>query len=379
VSSEYVYDRRAVNLQGVNGTYTALFIKSHSSNTFPHNPHWWLYHLSEKPSAIYHVLRYAHTCDDGLTRGPGGSPLSGQHDIALWRKAITEASTVPSKEDAGSMASTVVFAEKPCLAEYALEVMPKFLALAASMGIALSSEPYSGSGPARHAVTIDLCEPGHIDLIWRASREIEVKPLYGDETCFMRASMFLKPIENILGSLYLPQLPSDPLAIVTVPASSKYVVPEAIRRFEFPVEGLANQTHRMLVVTDWQCNILSTRPDHWFAQRLVEIEQANPGTAESAYRKFSRLIKALPASSIEGSIAEVLPCAKKAEKWRGQRWVQDTIERFYAGQGASDMSVPLYTSTAQQLLAALNVCEYLDCKLAVFELVPAAKETAALF
>ena len=378
MSSEYVYDRRAVNLPGVEGTYTALFIKSHSNNTFPHNPRWWMYHLSEKPRALDHVLRYAHTCDDGLTRGPGGTPLSGQHEIALWRTAIAEASTLPSKDKFGSMFSTLDFSEKPCLSEYTLDVMHKFLALAASMGIDLASEQYSGAGPVRHFVKFNLCEPSHIDLMWRASREIEVERLYGDQKAYMRLSPFLKPIENF-DSYCRPQLPRDPLAIVTVPVSSKYDVPETIRRFEFPIEGLVTQTHRVLVVTDWQCNILSTRPDHWFAQRLVEIEAASPGTAESAYRKFSRLIRGLPTSSIEGSIAEVLPCAKKAEKWSGQAWVLDTIKRFYAGQGAIDPCAPLYTSTAQQLLAAVNMSEYLDCKLAVFEPVPAPRETASLF
>lgn len=379
MSSEYVYDRRAINLYGVDGEYTALFIRSHSNNSFPHNPHWWMYHLAEKPRALDQVLRYAHTCDDGLTRGPSGSPLSGQQDIALWRIAISQACTVRSRGDWGTMCSTLDFSDKPCGNYFELEVMPKFLGLAASMGIELTGEQYPGTGPARHFVKFNLHDPHHIDLMWRAKHEIEVKSLYGTEKAFMRVSPFLKPIENSLGSPYLPQLPRDPMTVVTTPVKSNYVVPETIRRFEFLVEGQANYTHRMLVVTDWQCNILSSRPDHWFGHRLVEIEAANPGTAESAYRQFNRMIKSLPQSRIDGSIVEVLPCAKKAQAWQGQQWVQDTIARFYADQGASDLSAPRYAQTEQQLQAAINMSPYLDCKLAVFEPVPEPKATASLF
>lgn len=387
MSSEYVYDRCAVNLYGVDAEYTALFTCSHSNNTFPHNPHWWMYHLSEKPRAIDQVLRYAHTCDDGMTRGPGGLPLSGQHDIALWRAAIAQACTVPAQDEFGAMCATLEFAEKPASQVFSLNVMTKFLDLAASMGIDLASEQSPGTGPARHFVKFDLREARHIDLMWRAGREIEVPSLYGTEKAFMPLSAFCKPITAILGCLHMPPLPRDRLATVTAPVSSKYEVPQTIRRFEFAVEGQADDTQRMLVVTDWQCRILSTRPDHWFAHRLVEIEAANPGTAESAYRKFKRLVKSLPASAIQGSIVEVLPCAKKAEQWQGQRWVQDTIDRFYAAQGARDVSVPFYAETGRQLLAAMHVSPYLDCRLAVFEptAVPAAvpvpvpQETASLF
>ncbi|MDB5744927.1 MAG: hypothetical protein JWR68_3242 [Polaromonas sp.] len=222
MSSEYVHGRRAVNLYGVNGAYTSLFIKSHSSNTFPHMPRWRMYHLAEKTRAPDHVLRYAHTCDDGMTRGPGGSALSGLQDIALWRQAIAEACILNPDDE--SMCSLVHFSDKPHSGDFALQALPEFLALADALGIALASEPAQGIDTLKHAVMISLHDPMHLDLIWQARREIEVKCLHSAGVSFMQASPFLKSIERLLANEFLPGLPRDNRAVVIAPVASSVVL-----------------------------------------------------------------------------------------------------------------------------------------------------------
>lgn len=385
MSSEYIYERKAINLRGEKETYTALFVKSHSSNDGDHTPRWKLYHFSKQADALPYVAQCAHYCDSGLTRGPGGMPLSGEREITSWRVAANTASVL---NDASPVkAVDLVFSPTPRLDADSVAMMVAILRLADGKGMDLHHHIADEQAvpPANSFITLDLSYAPHVDLIWEAINTIKVHSLYGtDRMVGLGPYRFFDAVKGLLalgGSF-----PSDDKPLVTQPVKVttnllKLHLGQTFHKFEFPVKGQPVYKDRRIVVTNWACRVLSMDPDSWFAKKLAILEKLQPGCAESAHRAWKRHIKALPVTPVS-QIGTVEVCslngasaAAESESRATMRsldgWQQEKVKAFFAAHGKNPEVEAVYTNTVEDHLEALSLSGFVPCCIAVDEMASA--------
>ncbi|UUZ66343.1 hypothetical protein LP417_35625 (plasmid) [Polaromonas sp. P1-6] len=368
MSSEYIYGRKAVNIKGVNNTYTALFIESHSSNTFPHNPHWSLYAFSKKENAMDFVLRHVHYCDGGLTRGPRGVSISGEYEIGRWREAIAGALIVSP-----DMPLHLAFCNNHYHGtQLPLEALEPFKQIVRESKAPVEFDPMQPSFNGKETVAAELANlnlgnPVHADLIWRATQEIMVSDsLRGNEKRPVPAYVFMHSLKGRMQSSY-NCLVEDRESIATPIVKSDWVIQETITKFEFPYDDDPAYTYPKYAVTNWTGRILSTDPERWFCTKLIELEAAQPGSAESAYRKFKRLLKALPVSPYQGITIEVIAAMPSPEREKLAQWVLDDRAKLFESAGYEVGHYAVYTSDTRGHQAAMALSGFFECNLAVPE------------
>lgn len=385
MSSEYIYERKAINLRGEKETYTALFTKSHSSNDGDHTPRWKLYHFSKQADALPYVAQCAHYCDSGLTRGPGGMPLSGEREITSWRVAVNTASVL---NDASPVkAVDLVFSPTPRLDADSVATMMAILRLADGKGTDLHHHIADEQAvpPANSFITLDLSHPAHVDLIWEAVNTIKVPSLYGTGTMVgLGPYRFFDSVKGLLARGV--DFPADDNPLVTQPVKVttnllKLYLDQTFHKFEFPVKGQPVYKDCRIVVANWACRVLSLDPDRWFGNKLNVQEKMQPGCAESAYRAWKRHIKALPVTPVSriGTV-EVCPLngasaaaenETRATMQSLESWQQETVKAFFAAHGKNPEVEAVYTNTVEDHLAALCLSGFVPCCIAVDEMAPA--------
>jgi hypothetical protein len=385
MSSEYIYERKAINLRGEKETYTALFTKSHSSNDGDHTPRWKLYHFSKQADALPYVAQCAHYCDSGLTRGPGGMPLSGEQEITSWRVAVNTASVL---NDASPVkAVDLVFSPTPRMDADSVATMMAILSLAGGKGVGLHHHiaDDKAAPPSNSFITLDLSYAAHVDLIWEAINTIKVPSLYGTGTMVaLGAYRFFDSVKGLLARGV--DFPADANPLVTQPVKGsttllKLHLGKTFHKFEFPVKGQPVYKDCRIVVANWACRVLSLDPDRWFGNKLAMMEKVQPGCAESAYRAWKRHIKALPVTPVSriGTV-EVCPLngasaaaenETRATMQSLESWQQETVKAFFAAHGKNPEVEAVYTNTVEDHLAALCLSGFVPCCIAVDEMAPA--------
>jgi hypothetical protein len=326
MSSEFEHDRKAVNLYGLSGAYTALFVKSHSSNDDPYEPRWSLYGFTEKSLAMEYVCKYAHYADDGMTKGPGGRAISSEAWVGQWRQALASATTSTHQ-----FSTRMEFFDTNNGNEFPMANLAPLMALAASMGIQLSPDPVVQAERTGSTITINLFDPAHIELIWQATRyhRCHGNPL--KETSLDPHRVF-KSLTGMMGSFFWTGTP-DQKADVTEKRTAKFTLPATMYKVEFPVDGQTQYTDdRVICIGDNDRVLYGARGVlSWFCNNVLPgLEQAQPGCAESAIRSFKKQLK-----DVRGiPPAHIAMWFKKPINARPTRkpskWEQEDLDKLWA-------------------------------------------------
>ena len=370
MSSEYIYGRKAVTIKGNAATYTALFIESHSSNTFPHEPRWSFYAISKQEHAMDYVLRHVHYCESGMTRGPKGVAISAPHEIGCWRDAIANARAIrpvmwlhlefcKNHYYGSQLPIDALEPFKQIIVE--MELKPDFAPMFKKDELGIDVQ-------VGESVTLNLGHPGVADLVWRATQEIKVKDtLYGGEPRMVSGYVFMRPLTSACQSFADP-LPDDIDARVVPLVKSDWILDETITKFVFPYDHDPSFSFTKFVVSNWQGRVLSTDPERWFCKKLIELEAAHPGSAESAYRRFKKIMKGLVVTPHKGVTIEVMAAVPTAENEKWPQWVLDGRAKLFAAPPYYKDGFPaMYTDDVASHLGALALSEFLECNIALPE------------
>ena len=384
MSSEYIYERKAINLRGVTSDFTALFVKSHSSNDGELTPRWRLHNFCKKEDAMSSPVQHAHYCDSGLTRGVKGRAISGQFEIQAWRDAIREASLVADGDSC--MCVDLLFVDKPGALDQSRQTLSALDKLAEKNGVILYQFVQNKiTEPLVTKITMNLADPKHVDLIWEAINTIKVPSIYASGAMVgLSPSFFFASIKRALQQHY--KFSADPKPLNTQPEKVRTELLEkylghSFHKFDFPVEGQAVYKDRRIAVSNWACRVLSTDPDGWFGKKLATMEKVQPGCAESALRAYKRHISALPVTPIEQictvEIRSLDGANTAAENETRvtceslERWQLETVKAFFANHAKNLETEAVYTTTAKDHLAALGMSDFVPCFIAVNALAPA--------
>jgi hypothetical protein len=288
MSTEYEYDHKAVNLHGKLGAYTALFVKSHSNNVSPRLPRWSLYGFTEKNRAMAYVCQHAHYADGGMTCGPEGREISSEHWLGLWRIAIAKADTLTQKH-----CMRLEFVEGHCVFDTPMTHLQPLLELAESMGIKIEVQSGSNAQRTGKSVALDVFNPDHCDLIWRATRPVFD---FGNprKTACLDPHRVMRSIADMLGSFFFWKDSPDKDAEIADKRTSSFTLPVKMVKTSFAVEGQPVFTDdRVMCLGDYG-RVIAGGSDalDWFCRDiLVGLEEADPGCAESAVRKFKKTLR----------------------------------------------------------------------------------------
>lgn len=359
MSSEYIYDRRAVLLSGTDCNYIALFILSHSNNVDPHEPHWSLYGLSKQCDALNIPLKYAHYCDSGITRGVRGRSITGEYDITKWRQAIAAVRNVSFKLN-------IRFYEKPVWTELGQPLFKKLSALASQRNIALTVEAgtdvFRGESRPYESLTLDLAKPSDVDLIWQSTRDGTDPEAVDHHKRMVLPGNLLRRDYFAFG---LDTFAKAQTLLVPKLIPSTWKLNEKILKFAFPVNGQATYMDERYVVVDWRGRVISTSPEYWFCEHVLpKAEAAEPGSAESAYKKFKAIKKSLHVTPHEGMTIEVPATMKTEQLSKLENWQQENRQAFFARLLKPGFPAA-YTDCVDDHIKALSMSDFMECNLAL--------------
>lgn len=381
MSSEYIYRRKAVNIRGTRNVYTALFVESHSNNVDPHEPHWWVQAFVKQKDALAAILPHVHYCEDGMTRGPKGVAISGEHSIGKWREALSNAILITP----GTYLDLKFLDGRHRYgSELPSSLLADFKNLAQELDCEIPILPIhkmlnSGETCVGQSVRLFLSNPEDADLIWEMTQRLKVQSAYGNGELYpVKASFLREPLIPLLESRRdsLSDMDSDRQNVTTV--KSEWVMQESIIRMDLPMEGHPEYTYPRHVVIAANGAVLSTDPHRWFGKKLVELEAACPGSAESAYRKFKKLLKALPITDYKSLSVEVPAAMPASVIVKMPAWVQEHRAKLFESWTYQSGAPFLKTDDLKSLLAALYVSDFIDCVLLGAEKSSASTEQLCL-
>jgi hypothetical protein len=362
MSSEYISGRAAVNLYGRKGAYTALFVKSVSSNVDPQTPTWGLYAFSKKEDAMDHVIKYAYYCDGGMTRGTRGVKISGETEISLWREAIANAGVLPKP-----YRTTIRFMDKPAPFELPIESLSVVNDLAVDGQFSLALHPLitCQGDKCGVEVTLDLSHPAHIDLIWDITRKGQTPTRkYSSCTSLVPAHDVFRNFVSS-GDFVGLRFPKDPLAtVVTAKKSNFEYYQNQLLKFQLtqdhPENAYGPYTEEVFVVLEGTTVVSSSSSVlGWFCRdRLIQIEAANPGTAESAYRAFKALHNETAVTTLSSSVAIVMKKPAAVPAWCAQK-----VEDLFSKAVRLSEDENLFVADPFDRMKALALSDVIECSL----------------
>lgn len=361
MSSEYIYDRAAVRLKGTCREYMAIFVKSHSSNVDPFIPEWSLYSFVKTEDVLNAPLQYCYYCDDGMTRGINGRKITGEYDLTKWREAIEKASMI---KDAFKF--QIWFSEEKHSQSQPLQKLEKIKAFADKSELNLEIEIVQGNSAAA-CLLIDLNNPKHVDLVWDTTRDMTDIDSKDSHKRLMLPFNFLQ--RQVAERLFVLHGYDDKKRTSTTVLEhhSSYEMEETIYKFEFPVDIQPVYNETRFVVVNWLGRILSCYPERWFCLKLIELERKYPGTAESAYVKFKKLMKSLPVTSHEGMTIEVVASLSVEQRAEMTEYDLDRRDRLFDRLHKPEMYA-VYTDSVKDHLQAMALSPYVECNLAISEM-----------
>ena len=368
MSSEHIYDRAALVIKGEKNDYIALFSSSHSSNVDPYIPEWNLYSFSKKEDALNTPLRYAYYADEGMNRGERGQGITGEFDIFKWRQAIASPTTLND-----SCEITVTFLNEKFDWEHHSRKLERIEQIAVASDIQLSIDTSIVTRNDRDveskSLYLDLGNPKHVDLIYEITRDGSDPESHDSHKRLMVSNDFIgrKVASYTLGwsDLVLRRRTDNPVFVTR----STWKLHETILKFAFPVEGQNEYKDEKFAVVNWLCRIVSTHPFQWFCEKLVEIEKMQPGSAESAYRKFKALMKKVEVSSHEGMTIEVMAALSDKQKSKMYDYVLQRRKSLFDRCLKPDFQA-MFTESVSDHITALFLSEFVECNMCAPAMFP---------
>ena len=88
MSSTYVSGFYAAALRRANGYAYVMFFETCESNVFPRTPRWRPQYVGSLPEILSQIVEYVDCCDDGLTKGARGRPISSTAFVRRCEDAL---------------------------------------------------------------------------------------------------------------------------------------------------------------------------------------------------------------------------------------------------------------------------------------------------
>lgn len=355
MSSEYLYDRRAIRLRGRTEECFLLLVHSHSSNDGEHVPHWWVQHIGSASEMMGEVLRYAHYCESEMTRGPRGVRISGQSHIKLWREAMRCARTLDRE-----VSLHLDFCEAPVWRSIEARKLGLLLNLAKSIGVDTSVNNVvqtSVGGPQEpvNRLQIELGNPGHVDLLIAANRSVG----FGSSKLIPIAIALASVAENLaLG--HPPQGRLTAESVEQMRCQDLDLLGNAVLEIapDLSVDTYPTNSPLQVVFDEGQRLVSAGNPLRWFCETILQkMERERPGVAEAAYAKFKKYVASLKQVDA-AALSLVLKSPEVTLSEHPERWIPDVLKRLWAevppGANASEAFKAL---PAAKNLTALHCAE----------------------
>lgn len=296
MSSTYVSSFYAATLRRASGYAYLMYFETCESNVTPRTPRWRPQYVGSLPEILSQIVEYVDCCDDGLTKGAHGRPISSSAFVRRCEEALGEANLVTEQR------VTLEFGRG--FGAIAPDKLAAFDAAAQRAGITIHftcNGDEQTSTPAMR--TVDLGDPATVEVVLAFQREAQV-PLW---QIFEMSHMARLPGH---GDWTPPAATPKELALVSE-AARQLLAAHRVIKMSCPWPGSTYMQEEHLVL-DAQHQVLSANPLRWFCQSfLVEGRCTKLGESLAALKAFRGWMNTASVA-IDASACEVVATATGA-------------------------------------------------------------------
>ena len=94
MSSTYVSGFYAAALRRASGYAYVMYFETCESNVVPRTPRWRPQYVGSLPEVLSQIVEYVDCCDDGMTKGTRGRPISSTTFVRRCEEALSSANLV---------------------------------------------------------------------------------------------------------------------------------------------------------------------------------------------------------------------------------------------------------------------------------------------
>lgn len=271
MSSTYVSNFYAAALRRASGYAYVMYFETCESNVTPRTPRWRPQYVGSLPEVLSQIVEYVDCCDDGLTKGARGRPISSATFVRRCEEALSEANLVTEQR------VTLEFGRG--FRAIAPDKLAAFDAAAQRAGITIHFARNGDEQTSTPAIrTVDLGDPATVDVVLAFQREAQV-PLW---QMFDMSHMARLPGH---GDWTPAQASSSELDRAGEAARQHLGTHRVVKmRCPWPASSYVQEEH---LVLDAQHQVLSANPLRWFCQDyLGEGRCTKLGESSAALKAF---------------------------------------------------------------------------------------------
>lgn len=296
MSSTYVSNFYAAALRRASGYAYVMYFETCESNVVPRTPRWRPQYVGSLPEVLSQVVEYVDCCDDGLTKGARGRPISSSAFVRRCEEALSEANLVTEQR------MSLEFGRG--FRAIAPDKLAVFDAAAQGAGITIHFARNGDEQTSTPAIrTVDLGDPATVDVVLAFQREANV------------------PLWQIFEMSHMARLPghgdwTPPAATPrdldsTSEAARQHLSAHRVVKMRCPWPGSSYVQEEHLVL-DAQHQVLSANPLRWFCQGfLSEGRCTRLGESLAAFRAFRAWMTAATVA-MDATACEVVATATGA-------------------------------------------------------------------
>ena len=167
MSSTYVSGFFAAALRRASGYAYVMYFETCESNVTPRTPRWRPQYVGSLPEVLSQIVEYVDCCDDGMTKGTRGRPISSTTFVRRCEEALSSANLVTEQR------VTLEFGRG--FRAIAPVKLAAFDIAAQRAGITIHFTRNGDEQTSTPAIrTVDLGDPTTVDVILAFQREAEV-------------------------------------------------------------------------------------------------------------------------------------------------------------------------------------------------------------
>lgn len=293
MSSTYVSNFYAAALRRASGYAYVMYFETCESNVSPRTPRWRPQYVGSLPEVLSQIVEYVDCCDDGLTKGARGRPISSATFVRRCEEALSEANLVTEQR------ITLEFGRG--FRSIAPEKLAAFDAAAQRAGITIHFTRPGDEQTSTPAIrTVDLGDPATVDVVLAFQREAGV------------------PLWQIFDMSHMARLPGhgDWTPAQATPseldrageAARQHLGTYRVVKMRCPWPG-SNYVQEEHLVLDAQHQVLSANPLRWFCHGfLADGRCTKLGESLAALKAFRSWTNAATLA-IDASACEVVATA----------------------------------------------------------------------
>lgn len=289
MSSTYVSNFYAAALRRASGYAYVMYFETCESNVVPRTPRWRPQHVGSLPDVLSQIVEYVDCCDDGLTKGARGRPISSATFVRRCEEALSEANLVTEQR------VTLEFGRG--FRQIAPENLAVFDAAAHRAGITIHFTRNGDEQTSTPAIrTVDLGDPATVDVVLAFQREANV-PLW---QIFDMSHMARLPGHGD----WTPARASSRELDDAGEAARQYLGSHRVVKMRCPWPASTYVQEEYLVL-DAQNQVLSPNPLRWFCQDFLGEGRCTKLGESSASLKAFRSWMTAATISLDAPACEV--------------------------------------------------------------------------